>query len=402
MDLVSLSPEAEDIFQSWLDQLEEAKPAFLACNHPEWRPWMAEQVMAISASRQPVLLDLSETRVNNWSEMLDQKLGEDLINDPDLELHVFHLEHSALEHAALGKSLFETWQEEGLGIASGNLRIYGDEQLLAEAQQHASDWLGAFSPVAMIPSSFAALPYTKLRDLVSQQEAGEFAEFETEVAYQLALAGAIAHAEHWYGLGLEKENSRITAIAKVGLGELELHRGNLSTATELFEEAMELLPEEATNAQGRALIGLGRIYFAAREWKSAIKQLEAARQALSNGEAPEEWGEATRILARAQEELGNPQLAVEAYLEAGRHWAELGSYPLAAAKSFQHAGAINQNQLRWQEALEYFSTAIPFAEKAQDEFLVASLEDSVENMRLQAKKASEKEAKKGFFGKLFS
>ncbi len=400
MDPATLSPQAEATAQQWIDTLQPGKPAFLASRRTDWRMSLLEQAAAEDPASHHVVLDLNETIVDAWEPLLLEKLGAELVDDPQLVLHVVHLEHSLLESLASGQSLFEGWDQASIGIASGNLRIYGDDALQTALASQAPHFWARFDPVATLETDAPPLPYDKLEALGTAFRDGDTSR-SVAIAEQLSLAGALAAAQLWFEHSLT-EGYGSSGSATLGLGELALHRGKFPEAMEQLQAALNLLDVSASFEKGRAYLALARIQFSQRQWKAAIAYLQQARSSFSPSDHPEEWGEATRILARSQEELGQALLAVAAYLEAAQHWAATPAYAAAAAKSFQHAGAICQNQLLHADALAHFSAAIPFAETAKDEFLVESLEDSVESMKELVAKTNGKAGKKGFLGRLFS
>ncbi|MEZ4847654.1 MAG: hypothetical protein R3B93_03305 [Bacteroidia bacterium] len=74
------------------------------------------------------------------------------------------------------------------------------------------------------------------------------------------------------------------------------------------------------------------------------------------------------------------------------------------ARAYQQVGMVRQGRFQWGLAMDAFKKALVEAQKTDDEFLILSLEDSIEqleekNAKPEPKKKEEK--KKGFFGKLF-
>lgn len=392
--MFSLSQEAEKLYEEWISQLSNGSVACLACNDPDWRKLLVEQTANYFSSNQHIILDLSETRVQNWQEMLESKLGtpEDL--SPDMMIHIVNLEMSFLESLVSEALQPAHWGSSITNEASPSIRIYCDEPLLASLSDLPEGFLQHDTATCIIPSIPSPLPYEELKKCSTKS--GEDALY---IADLLTMAGAIAHAAHWYDQALER--SAPEGLVYVGQGEIALHRGKYPEAESLMNQALESLQEGQNGEKGRAYLALGRIEFGNRSWKKAIKHLKKGQQYISAEDQPEEWGEFSRIEARAWEQIGEPAKAVSAYLKAAEHWASYPAYALPAAKAYQSAAAMCQNQHQPQQAFTHFSAGIPLARAAGNEFLVVSLEDSVEAMEELIKKA-EKRGKKGFLGKLFS
>lgn len=394
MEMFSLSQEAEQLYEAWVNHLTDGSVACLACNDPDWRKLLVERTANHFSAHQHIILDLSETRVQNWQEMLESKLGapEDL--SPDMMIHIVNLELSFLESLVSEELRPEHWGPSTTDETSPSIRIYCDEPLLNSLSALPEGILQHDTAICTIPSIPSPLPYEDLNTRSSKSGADAL-----YIADLLTLAGAIAHAAHWYDKALEL--SAPEGLVYLGQGEIALHRGKYPEAESLMNQALELLEEGQNSEKGRAYLALGRIEFGNRSWKKAIKYLKAGQQHCSATEQPEEWGEFSRIEARAWEQIGEPAKAVSAYLRAAEHWASFPEYALAAAKAYQSAAAMCQNQHQPQQALSHFRAGIPLARAAGNEFLEVSLEDSVEAMEELIKKA-EKRGKKGFLGKLFS
>lgn len=392
MEMFSLSEEAEAVYQEWLHQLTDDSAALLACNDPNWRKLLVEHTANHFQSYQHIILDLSETRVESWNDMITAKLGAPTELAEDVMLHVVNLEMSYLESKISPELATANW-----GAISADrpiVRVYCDEPLLEALKSAPNEWLASIAQASVVPSGAAALPYQTLEQITPDS-----ADTALQVADLLALAGAVAHAGHWYEQALAL--SAPVGLVALGQGELALHRGDFQQAEGLMHQALESLEEAQASEKGRAYLALGRIAFGKRAWKSCIHDLEKGKQHFSADHHPEEWGELSRIQGRAWEQIGEPTKAVESFATAGRHWATYPQYAMAAAKAFQAAAAICQNQHLHSEALSHFSSAVPLAKTAGEAFLVASLEDSVEAMEELLQKA-EKRGKKGLFGKLFS
>lgn len=394
MEMFSLSWEAEKLYEAWLNQLTDGSLGFLACNDPDWRKLLVEQTANHFSSHQHIILDLSETRVQNWQEMLESKLGDMEELSPEVMLHIVNLEMSYLESVVSEELQPQHWGQAITDQPAPTIRIYGDEPLLTALSAMTNGLLESDTPVCSIPSIPSPLPYEALEKL-----SPEMGEGAVKIADLLTMAGAIAHAAHWYDKALEL--SAPEGLVYVGQGEIALHRGKYPEAESLMNQALESLEEGQHSEKGRAYLALGRIEFGNRNWKKAIKQLKAGQRHISAEDEPEEWGEFSRIQARAWEQIGEPAKAVAAYIAAAEHWAAFPKYALPAAKAYQSAAAMCQNQHQPQQALTHFSAGIPLAKAAGNEFLEVSLEDSVEAMEELVKKA-EKRGKKGLFGKLFS
>lgn len=392
--MFSLSQEAEIMYEDWLNQLSDDSPAFLACNDPDWRKMLVEQTANHFTSHQHIILDLSETRVKNWQEMLASKLSDMEELSPEVMLHIVNLEMSYLESLVSEELHPKNWKKTTGEQNGPSIRIYGDEPLLSVLTAEEVDWLGSDTTICRIPSIPSPLPYESLQKL--SPETGDDA---IKIADLLTMAGAIAHAGHWYQKALDL--SAPEGLVYLGQGEIALYRGESPEAERLMNLALESLNDDQHSEKGRALLTLGRIEFGNRDWKKSIKHLKEGQKHFSPKDQPEEWGEMSRIQGRAWEQIGEPAKAVSAYIEAAEHWASFPEYALPAAKAYQSAAAICQNQLQPQQALSHFSAAIPLAKAAGNEFLEVSLEDSVEAMEELVKKA-EKRGKKGLFGKLFS
>lgn len=394
MEMFSLSQEAEKLYEAWLNQLTDGSPAFLACNDPDWRKLLVEQTANHFSGHQHIILDLSETRVQNWQEMLESKLGDLEELSPEVMIHIINLELSYLESSVSEELHPRNWGSSSGDQTGSTIRIYSDEALLTACNSEDVEWLRTDTTSCAIPSTPSPLPYEELSKLSSETGRGAI-----KIADLLTLAGAIAHADHWYEKALEL--SAPEGLAYLGQGEIALHRGKYPEAEALMSQALESLEEQQRSEKGRAYLALGRIEFGNRTWKKSIKYLRRGQQHFSAQGNPEEWGELSRIEARAWEQIGEPAKAVAAYVVAAEHWASFPEYALPAAKAYQSAATMCQNQHQPQQALSHFAAGIPLAKSAGNEFLEVSLEDSVEAMEELVKKA-EKRGKKGLFGKLFS
>ena len=394
MDPFFLPDEAEAAFDKWLAQVNPGHTALLACDHPDWRMAMAERVMAEFDQGHPVMLDLCETHLEGWQETLTDKLGEDLLADPRLRLHIFHAEHSYLDSLATGRDLWQAWGEAA--SLPGLVVIYTDLPMLEALQQHAPAWVAACSPVLALPSPFRDLPYESIAKLAASPGTAS----SLDIGDLLLKQGALAHAEAWYRSVLESETEEEPGRSQLGLGKIAISRAAVVEAIDWIGQALDLLEKPSLRGEGALL--LGRAYFSQRQWQDSIEWLQEARQQLNPAEDMEAWGDATRILGRAWEERGHPQEAIDSFLEAAAHFQARPDYSLAAAKVYQQAAAICQNQFRWEEALQHFSAALPLAEQAENDMLIDSLQDSIENMKEQVRKKGGASGKKGFLGRLFS
>lgn len=394
MDSFLISPEAEEQFSTWLSSVSPDKSSLLACNDPDARKAMIESVINAfpSPQHQPVLLDLSETRVTNLADDLLRKIGDPEELSPSVMIHIINMELSLLESVATDGSANEWAKDLEKGFPFP-IHIYGDERLLKSLE--GQPWKESVSPAALIGTSEARLPYQELESLVKQESMEPY-----QVADLLAMSGAIAHAEHWYQEQEEKGGHELERV--IGLGEIALHRRDHAGAIEMFDKASSLINDEtASSMVARFALGKGRLAFASQNWKKAISALAGNLSRISPEDSREEYGEINRMIGQAWEKKGEPEKAIESYIRAGAAWAEEDSFSMVAAKAYQHAAAICQNQFRFQDAKENFSKALSLAETVGDEFLQASLEDSIEAMTEQIQK-KEKKGRKGLFGKLFS
>ncbi len=400
MSFQEFTPESDAQVSAWIDQLDDACPSFLACNEPNWLSAIIERVTQAFPQYRHILLSLSETMVDDFEASITEKLSQH--QSGEVMVHIIYLEHSILHHLAEGTESFKAWTDKD-ALSFSSIRLYGDEPLLDMLEKEAPSFISAFNPIQRVNShSHARTPYSTILELGKGFRNGD-SEKALDIAEQLALAGAVVHAETWYDRYLEQDGKQKTE-ALIGKAELQLYRQAMREASQLLDEASNALAEDRSDLSGRIHMGRGRILMQQRDRKAAIRELLLARKQLSSEEQPEDWGKACEYLGLLFEGIGDPQAAIDQFLEAGEHWGKLDEHTLPAAKAYQHAAAILQNQLRFNEALQQFSTALEWANQTEDEFLQASLEDSVEAMTEEAHKAGKKQKKggKGLFGRLFS
>lgn len=392
MESFLISQEIHIQFTNWLDQLSLNQSAALGCNDPDIRKALIEATLNAFPHRQHVLLDLSETRVTDLAHELCHKVGLPSELQPDVMIHVIHLEHSLLESIP-SEGYADQWGKNLRSAFSAPIYLYGDERLVKSLQQQPDH--PSIHPVLLIESGDSRLPYTALQNLASLATTEPF-----QVADLLAMSGAIAHAEHWYQQQEIRGGHDLERL--IGLAELSIHRGAYDSASQFLAEIRSMKPEESnSDIMARCTLANGRLAFASRHWKEAIAALRTGLTYISAEDSREEYGEINRMIGSAWERKGDPDKAIDHYLLAASTWAKDIRFATAAAKAFQHAGAICQNRFRYVEAKAHFSSALPLAESAGDQFLTSSLEDSIDSMSEQLQK-KEKKGGKGLFGKLFS
>ncbi|MEZ4887753.1 MAG: hypothetical protein R3E32_23665 [Chitinophagales bacterium] len=200
------------------------------------------------------------------------------------------------------------------------------------------------------------------------EEAGKFYGF----------AGELASAQEDYQVAFEYFRS--------GLKSLRKTEGNHDLMGGYYESLARLLMHFQKNAE------------AAHSFEEGAAQYELANKPLLQG------GLLT-LVAKVWESEGKYMHAIP-YLERAAtafQQSEEQSAAMQTADAYYQIAYLYEQEKQFAEALKYHQKALPFAHKTEDEMLIASVEDSIEQCqeKLQSQKPSKaKDGKKGFFGKL--
>ncbi|MEL6671383.1 MAG: tetratricopeptide repeat protein [Bacteroidota bacterium] len=369
-----------------------------------------------------VVLDLKIREVPALFEMLKERLPEDVIagERAGQVIHIINWE----------SSWFADLEKEAPEIPtslSAEALALTDElpfPLLWWTHPHMEAWLthhqaelrekllGSFHFFSSDTEELIASPQEQIP--VLQEQLGS-SEGEAKASQLIDLAEIWLHFRLWEKAQehLEEaetllegsENQELIGNNQAKLADCLAFQGQLMEAVPYFEEAVEAFEAVGeTKVLAEVLEKMGAIYGESGQWKEAIPRLVQARDLYGEQENQNKVAGLSQQLARIFERKGNLEKAVASHQQAADAFEAL-DMPDQITKSYQQIGAIRQNNLEFDLALQAFQSALPFAEKAEDDFLLAAVEDSIENMEQALKKGQAKakggEKKKGFFGKLF-
>ncbi len=178
-------------------------------------------------------------------------------------------------------------------------------------------------------------------------------------------------------------------------GRILLVRKEMEAAYQALEEARSYYKASNQGAElAEVLKDLTILFIHQRANDRAIKTAKKSIQLMSEY-SPDTLHQRDHMqLARLLEQKGKLEDAILHYEQAAILCANEEHYS-DMARCYQQIGAVRQNQLDWEQALEAFQKARDIALKTEDEFLISALEDSVSEMEKKVRK------KKGFLGKLF-
>lgn len=377
---------------------------------------------------QHIGLNLSQEQVSSISDVLHSKFA-DLVDASDempiqQVVHILHLETSFLHEIIDGESVLlpslESESEQTMTDIPIICLLWTDAYTCSRIEQEApSFWESFSSTISFLPEEEEASklpsPYETLTQL-SQQIQGEEQDSPKhqqflEVGDVFGRYGKSEEAKSWYEKALEsaveRENEEGQALAYERIADLLVEDQDLGTALGWYDQALELLDgTDRAEDIGHIHQKAGAVLLRLRNHKKALPHLQQAAQAFLQVDAVQSLGETYRQIAKAYEYKGEPTSTVEAYesaIEAFLKLGDEGSKDLAL--SYQQIGFIHQGRHNWQQSLAAFQSALPYAEKAEDDFLISAIEDSIENLAEKTKEnkrsSSDKGKKKGWLGKLF-
>ena len=204
-------------------------------------------------------------------------------------------------------------------------------------------------------------------------------------------------AEDW------KEVGRFYGFA----GELASMQQDYQTAFGHFREGLKALKKAGGNHErmgnyyeslARLLMHFQKIEEAANAFEEGANQFELANKPLLQGGL-------LILAAKVWEGIGKYLEAIS-YLERAAvvfQNSENENAAVQTADAHYQAAYLYEQEKLWENALQQHQAALPFAQQTEDEMLIASIEDSIEQCqeKLASKKPSKpKEGGKGFFGKL--
>ena len=396
--------------------------AIIIFNDYSFRDQSLERIVEELPTFSHIALDLGEVQVNEVSSVMEEKLS-DIISDPHPEnylVHIINLETSLFHEIYSGEAAFiqnladhPNQLEE---VFAANYLIWTDPFAHGRLENQAKEFTQTCKAVFSLlqpEGNHESNPYEQLEKLTEQLKASE--KTETEQAETLLEIGGIfqmyrkpGQALEIYEQALEKgKDTDIESAAQTSMGITYAEQGNLQEAKTYLETGIENLSRGET-AQYRRLLAhahssLGEIFTQSGAHDLAIQHFEKASEINAAEGLFVESAIAQNHLAVIHERKGNIEKAVSAYEQTADYFSQAGKDKLTA-RAYQQVGMVRQGRFQWGLAMDAFKKALVEAQKTDDEFLILSLEDSIEqleekNAKPEPKKKEEK--KKGFFGKLF-
>ena len=247
-----------------------------------------------------------------------------------------------------------------------------------------------------------ALKYYRQSLKVDGQEEATRAETQFRVGNILATNDRPEIAQSYYEQVVEsvaEGTAEFVAKSHRNLGVLYINRGDVDTAFEHYEQALDGL-EEAESWESLAFTHqqIADVFVNIQQIEDALEHHQAAVDYFEKVDAYDDQGKNYRRMARLRLMKGNMQKVFSHYERAIDAFQQKNNYE-ELANSYQQLAAVHQDQLNWAEALSNYQAALVFAQKLQDTFMIESLEDSIENMQAEVTASTKK--KKGILGGLF-
>ncbi|MEO0470894.1 MAG: hypothetical protein AAF206_14800 [Bacteroidota bacterium] len=413
----SASHTSQTVFQPLLDAIDANTPLILIeADEVSLRDQAIEFVLGERAENDHLVLDLSKTFVQNLSEVLQEKLPAELLNEQATGrvVHSIHLEGSLLVEAINGEGKLMTQLAETADKLSTQFPfchlIWMPSYLLREIQAGAASLLDAARLISLSVSESdqpddlarvqSLMPAVKEARGIEQGE--KFIELAEILIDNHREQDAQACLEKALASGQAHQHDGLIGLALLHSGRLQAREQDMGQAVDSLEKALQKLNEaedQVHQAEAHRLLGV--CMTEAREWKKAVWHFQKALQLMAEDKT-EVRAAIWQQMGRLQERIGGLDAAIKAYETSAALVEE--NEPAEAARCYQQIGAVQQNQLRWLDAYESFQQALKLARRSEDTFLIEALEDSVEDLgeRREVKKARGGEkGKKGLFGKLF-
>jgi tetratricopeptide (TPR) repeat protein len=402
---------------------EKAQTIIAVVDQRAARTQILEAAISVNPALQPVLLDLSKTKVESLIQSIDEKIPPELLEAEDLfaVVHSVNLEGTLLTERLAGEAPLLTQlgeeSEELTGKYAFHLVLWIDAFLFGELEKTSHPLLQAVDQVLHFFSGKpeGAEDYEKIAALQQEIDA---AEDPGTLASQFAAVGTILQkafrqqeAMIYFEKALEaaqvSQDERALAESYLGIGHLLMEDKDMVQALDNYEIALEKYEELEDQAQ-LAIVHerIARLKSQLVGYAEAIRHQAQSLRIYQDLEDQEEIGINARRLAYFYERKGEPARAAECYELAAETYGKLDE-AAEVARSWQQIGAIHQGRFEWEQALAAFEKALPAARETGDEYLIHAVEDSVEDIKekmpkaKKAKNSAEGGKKKGLFGKLF-
>ena len=246
--------------------------------------------------------------------------------------------------------------------------------------------------------------YKLAHDIIAEAEQSDLS---TEVSFRIANIFATHNrpeiALEWYEKAVEigSESSPVfVAKSHRNMGLIQAQHGDIDSSFEHLEQALDGLEEaEEWDSLAYTHQQVADIFVKLQQIGDAVTHHQAAANFFAEIKDFQSQGNNYERMARLSQYKGHISSAVKYYQKAIEAFNQTENHKVIA-ETHQKLGALHQDQMNWSDALTSFQSALPHAESLEDDFLIESLKDSIENMQEKAT-APEKKKGKGFFGSLF-
>ncbi|MEM6346310.1 MAG: hypothetical protein AAF927_20645 [Bacteroidota bacterium] len=425
-----LNTHNESQFSALVECLQTDSPiqALAVFDDSSFRDELLESAINAREDLQPVLLDLSKTQVESLRDALKEKVPLELQAAKELYalIHIANLEGSLLGEIISGEAkLIADLAQNGATSNEGNVSYQSlywiDQHLYQLIEKEAPDFLANMAGIFHFfnpRKNVKETPYAELADLSKQlSESAEGAEQGPTLArigQILEAALRSQEASVYFQKALEagtlSENEKVLADCYAGFGNLMMAEQDMAQAIDNYEIALEkYITLEETLAEAEVRNRLARILSQMGDLSGAIKHQQVAFKTYRSSEDQREAGLNGKRLAYFYEKRGDLDAAAKTYTLAAKIYDTIDD-PYEVALCHQQCGAIRENQLQPTEALTAFTAALEAAKISKNEYLIAALEDSVEDLQTKLKKKTHKtstpkeddgKGRRGFFKKLF-
>lgn len=388
----------------------------------ETRDAALETFVAKFDNYQHMAVDLSIDQVTSLSEAIVNRLPSQVYQEdgPAYFIHVVNLEASLFSEIANDSDqLIPSLNEEADGLTDRlpcKVVIWVDH-FVAEMMETKTpefwDKLKAIGRFTSEDSIDQRSPYETLREGIQKLNDPEDEKDKSirciEIAEVFAERLRDQEAMIYYHKAIEyqqiAENPKPLPEVHHGIGDVCSRGSDFYQAVDQYKMALKAyLEREEVPLLGDLYRNLGLCFANLGNRTEALKHFTLSNSDFEAVDGHEEIGKNYRSMASLYERKGNLEKAIEHYERAAEAF-EKENLSLRIATSYQQIGAIHQNLLNYPAALIAFERALENAQISEDEFLIAALEDSVEQMKEKksAKKPTDKKKtdRRGFFGKLF-
>ncbi len=194
-------------------------------------------------------------------------------------------------------------------------------------------------------------------------------------------------------------------------GELAAAQKNYQIAFNHFRNGLKALKKTNGNHEtmGEYYEALARLLLHFKKNEEAIHSFEEAATAFQLANKPLLQGGVLTLIAKIWEGEGKYLKAIPYLQQATEAFkqSDEDSSAMQTADAHYQAAYLYEQEKQWENALAEYKAALPFAQKTDDEMMIASVEDSIEQCeeKLHSKSKSKKssnndERKKSFLGKL--